>query len=226
MAFRRRRVYRRKPVRRLARRRRFQRRRRYHRSSGNLFCKLTKISSYTVDPKLNNIWDGSFKMEDFPEFKKIYTNFESVKLYKVRVTVLPMQNVSNNSSSTVTSYCMVPWHYPIDLPKAYNNYLSSDKARVFRQTAVGTQSYVPNVLTCTSYRDMGAAAPFTSFDNIVWRPNLRADSSTTDQATLPRVFAGIIAFQGDETVAGEAKPKFNIKMDVWVKFKNQTMMNV
>lgn len=224
MAFRRRRLSRRKPVRRV--RRRYIRRRRVHRRrSGNLFCKLTKVSSYKVDPKVNSIWDGSFKMSDFPEHVALGKNFESVKVMRIRVTVLPMQNVSNNSTSIVLGYVMCPWHYPVDLPKAFNDYLSSDKAKLYRQTAVGYQTYVPSMTTMTFFQAGGGTSFNNSFDKLNWRPTLRTVSSASSNIGEPRVYGGVIAFQGDDSV-GATGGHFNIKMDVWVKYNNQTRMNI
>nr|ATQ39403.1 capsid protein [Cyclovirus sp.] len=222
MAYRRRRLTRRKPV--FRRRRRFLRRRRRRPRSGNLFCKLTKVSSYTVDSSTNNIWDGSFKLSDFPEHVALEKNFESVKLYKVRVTVLPMQNVSNNTTSVVTGYVMCPWHYPIDLPKQFNDYLSSDKAKLYRQTQVGRQTYVPNIMLCNDISSASAPPQRATVDTMMWRPTLRT-THFGDSNTVPRIYAGIIAFQGDPSV-GATKSHFNVKMDVWVQYKNQTRMNI
>lgn len=177
-----------------------------------------------MDSKVNSIWDGSFILPDFPEHVALAKNFESVKVHRVRVTVVPMQSVSNNSTSVCPGYIMTPWHYPIDLPKTFNAYLSCNRAKLYRQTQVGKQVYVPSLMVMNAvYRD-AAGNPIPAQNKIEWRPEVRTlTGAGADQQTAPRIFCGAIAFQGDESV-GATKTHFNIKMDVWVTYKNQTTM--
>lgn len=223
MAYRRRRTYRRKPVRRF-RRRRFHRRR-YRRSSGSLSCKLTKVSSFTVDQAKTNVWDGSFKMSDWPEHQSLKKNFELVKVKRVRITVVPMQNVSNNTTSICHSYCLTPWHYAITAPANFNNYMSSDKAKMFRGTQVGSQTYVPCITVQNKLQITGSEISSSAYDTTIWRPTLRTVSMASSSATEPLIWSGIIAWQGDPST-GAGKSHFNIRMDLWVTYKNQTNMHV
>lgn len=218
MAYRRRRVSRRKPVRRYQRRlrRRFRRRRR----SGNLLAKLTKVSQLTVKNNITSIWNCSFYPEDFKEYTQLAKNFESVKFLRVRVTVLPLQNVANSTTSVAPAYAMTPWHYAIDLPKEFSSYLSMDKAKIFRQTHIGSQAYVPNIMSVTQVRTAGSGATSNS-DQIVWRPEIRANVYAATEK-LPNIKCGAIAFQGATELTGSTL--FNIKTDVYCVFKSQNQM--
>ena len=222
MAYRRRRTFRRKPVRRVRRRR--YHRRRYRRRTGNLLVKLSKVASYTVDQTKNNVWDASFRMSDFPEHESLARNFESLKLLKVRVTVIPLQNVANNSTSVMHQYVMCPWHYPIAAPATFNAYLSSDKAKLFRGTQIGSQSYVPSMMLVNQLNSKQQPNVQVQ-DTIVWRPTIRTITTSEPANISPLIWTGIIAWQGDPST-GAQKAHFNIKMDVWVKYNNQTNMLV
>lgn len=216
----RRRIIRRRPFRR-PRRRFVARRRLRKRATGNLFCKLTKVSTFEVNQDVNSVWDGSFVPEDFDEFKSLAKNFEAVKIYRVRLTVFPLQNVSNNSTSSMPSYAMTPWHYGIDPPKEFRKYLSMDRSKMIRGTSMGTQSYVPNVMSNVLTQDN---PPIAQSNMITWRPTLRTNASQ-ETYTLPRIRCGVIAFQGESGMEGR-KGYFNIKTDVWVKFIGQSIMHI
>lgn len=161
-------------------------------------------------------------MTDFPEHVSLQKNFETVKVKRVKVTVIPMQNISNNSTSVMLPYVMSPWHYPIAAPQTFNAYLSSDKAKVFRGTQIGSQTYVPSMMVINKINSTVAGAVL---DQLIWRPELRTVTTSDPPGKAPLIWSGIIAWQGDPEV-GAGKAHFDIKMDVWVTYKNQTNMNV
>ncbi|WBG01479.1 coat protein [army ant associated cyclovirus 5 170_4] len=217
----RRRVAYRKPVRRVRRRylRRAFRRRRIGRSrTGSMYCKFTKVASVTVENNVNSFWGASFLPTDFPEYNNIAKNFELCKFLRIRVRVIPLQNVANNSTSALPCYAMLPWHVPITYPKEFNFYLSVDKHKIRRQCEKGTQSYIPNLFVETP---SGTPAQTSAPDQIVWKPEIRYHQNTSREP--PRIYGGVIVFQGEQEFEGR-KASFNIVTDVWVKFKNQSMM--
>ena len=208
----------RRPVRRVrARRRRlFRRRRRFPIRSSDLLCKLTKISTVSVDVTKVNVYSLSFLPTDFPEFNNLRNSFEMVKFLKVKVRVLPLQNVSNNTSSAMPAYCMVPWHRGVAAATDFNTYLSIDKCKIFRGTQIGRQSYVP----CDLLANSTDKATAVQTDTINWRPTLFV---TKSQENFPRIYTGLIAFQGDGALTSGAA-KYNVIMDVWVVFKKQNIL--
>lgn len=208
----------RRPVRRVrARRRRiFRRRRRFTVRPSDLLCKLTKISTVRVDVTKVNVFSLSFLPQDFAEFTNLRDSFEMIKYLKVKVRVLPLQNVSNNTTSAMPAYCMLPWHRTGPASSEFKNYLSVDKAKLFRGTQIGRQSYVPCNLLANSTDTAGAV----STDTIHWRPTLFIQSG---QKAFPRIYTGLIAFQGDGALtSGEAI--YNIIMDCWVVWKKQSTL--
>ena len=208
----------RRPVRRVrARRRRlFRRRRRFPIRPADLLCKLTKISTVRVDVTKVNVYSLSFLPTDFKEFTDLRDSFEMVKFLKVRVRVLPLQNVANNTSSAMPAYCMLPWHRGGPAATEFNTYLSVDKAKVFRGTQTGRQSYVP----CNLLANSTDTATAVSTDTINWRPTLYIQRSQTN---FPRIYTGLIVFQGDGNLTS-GNAVYNIIMDVWVVWKKQTTL--
>lgn len=221
MRYRRRKVYRRKPVRRVRRSRRVVRRRR--RPSSNLFCKLTKISIYSTDNSKNEYLQLGFKPDDFPEYVSLAKNFQYVKFLKMRVTILPLQNVANSSTSIMTSYVMTPWHMDNALPTDFNAYLSLDRAKVYRGTQVGYQTYVPSTFLYSSSTANQASGP-----NVIdWRPTIRTVKAEASGSNfyLPYIYGGVAAFQGSPDIINKSAA-YNVKYDVYCKFISQTTMNV
>lgn len=211
--------YRRKPVRRV-RRKLFRRRVRRIRSS-NLSCKLTRVDSVDVDTSGNHTYYLHFTPGLFPEYTSLSPNFEFCKFNKVVVTVLPMQNVSNNSTSQAPAYVMIPWKEQTVLDaKGFNSLCSIDKAKLYRGTQVGRQSYVPacHVGVSTS----SAAAPLQS-DKIEYRPKIKFLGAAGPNENI-NIYVGIIMFQGFADLS--TKMHFNVKMDVYCTFYNQNTINI
>ncbi|ADD62464.1 capsid protein [Cyclovirus Chimp12] len=207
----------RKPVRRF--RRRCRMRRRVLRSKpGNMLTKLTKITTLSVENNINATWSCSFKMGDFTEYGRLAPNFETVKLNKVVVRVQPLQNVANNSTSSVPAYVVVPWHYNIALPKDFASYLSIDKHKLRTQTVGTSMSFVPNIVTVGVANE--GANP--TGRNITWKPTLECLGVDIN---IPRVYCGAIRFQGQPDMEGR-KTAFNIITDVYCTFRNQNTMKV
>ena len=125
--------------------------------------------------------------------------------------------MSNNSTSSVVGYVMFPYHQA--LPHVgFSDYLSIDKAKYFRGTAVGRQSYVPRIATATSV--VSAGGSITAFyKNYVWRPILPAPAKGESKNTLPRLYTGACVFGGNAQTTGTAY--YTIKTDVYLTFYNQ-----
>lgn len=199
------------------RRRRFtgRRRRRYAVRSGDLRVRMLKRDTVIAQNKTINVKSLSFTLDDFAEYRNLYLNFEYVKVMKVIVTVRPQMNVSNNSTSKQSTYCMLPYHRAGPAAASYEAYLSSDKCKVYRSTAVGRQTYVPNVHVANS-----TDTPNASTDTLIWRPNIY---TTKDQAAHPRIYCGLVAIDtinsADEGVSG-----YEIFTEVRVIFKNQNII--
>ncbi|AEL87787.1 putative capsid protein [Bat associated cyclovirus 2] len=207
-------------VRRIPRRRRTGFRRRLYRrgrkfrarvAPGDMLCKLSKISSISVDNQTNHVYYTSVKLSDFDEWSNMRAVFQRTKIIKMKVTVMPLQNVANNSTSTVPAYCMIPWHQPPFGPTTnFNGMISIDKHKLRRQTQGCTQSYVPSILQMAKYQGS------TGNDCVVvWRPTL-----SNDFAQETTIFGGAIGFQGDDSMEGR-KTHFNIKIELYVKMVQQ-----
>lgn len=184
-------------------------------------CKFTKVSLFTVDNTKNEILDLGFLPTDFTEFSSLAKNFEFVKYLKVKVTVMPLQNVSNSSTSIMPAYAMTPWHYNIALPKDFNAYLSMDKAKIRRGTQIGYQSYVPSIMLSSGINPNDPKAAYLS--TVRWRPEIRTTTETGE--AFPFIRTGIAAFQGSSDILNKTSA-YNIKWDVFVKFSGQSIMHV
>ena len=213
--FRRRVRYLRRPVRRYRRRKYFRQRRRV--AKGSMYVKITKCSTVQVPNNTTSTWGTQFKPADLPEYEHLAPNFERVKFLRIKVRVIPMQNVSNSSTSLVPGYCMLPWHNPGGVQKDFNTFLSCDRAKIYRQTERGHQSYVPNTLIHAASEGSGAA-----YQQMVWKPEIRRTTNVVDQ---PTIYAGLIAFQGDTTLEGRTST-FNVIQDIYCIFRNQTTFTV
>lgn len=220
MAFRRiARIRRRRPYRRRAIFRR--RRRRVRRNkSGTLFVKLTKISTVQVPNSATTSWGVNFHPTDFDEFNRLAPEFEYSKWHKIKCRVIPMQNVSNSSTSLVPSYIMAPWHNDYTTQKAFNIYASIDRAKIYRQTDIGRMNFVPNTLIGGSKEGTELQSGKHQLYN--WRPIITRMSTNSSQ-DYPRIYGGVIAFQGESDLEGRTAT-FNVVMDVWVSFHNQNTL--
>ncbi|ADU77014.1 Cap protein [Cyclovirus NGchicken15/NGA/2009] len=219
MAYRRVRKYRRRirrPLRKYRRRFRRIRKGRYSKP-GNLYAKFTRIHTIVVQNELNTTWDCSFQLGQFSEWTRIGSNFEMTKVNKVVVKVIPMQNVSNNSTSSVPSYCIYPWHYGVPIPKDFGTLLSVDKAKIRPQTVPLTMSFVPNTI---SPAQNTSSNEFTA-PVINWKPTVQWTTTAQDQ---PLIRCGALGFQGDPSATGRST-RFNIVTNVYVEMRNQSIIN-
>nr|UOI84985.1 capsid protein [Bat associated cyclovirus 2] len=198
----------------------FRRRRMYRRvrkfrpkcAPGDMFCKLSKIASISVDNQTNHVYYTSVKLSDFDEWSNMRAVFQRTKIFRMKVTVQPLQNVSNNSTSTVPAYVMIPWHQPPFGPTTnFNAMISIDKHKLRRQTQGCVQTYVPSCLQ----NARSAGEPSSEFSNILWRPTL-----ANDYAQSTTIYGGAIGFQGDDSMEGR-KTHFNIKIELFVKMIQQ-----
>lgn len=183
---------------------------------GTVHFKFTKVSEVQVPNSVTSTWGGSFRPGDFEEYKQLAPCFEAFKFNRIRIRVIPFQNVSNNSTSACPSYTMVPWHKGGSVQAKFETYLSIDRAKVYRQTERGRMSFVPNVLVTAG----GDDAKHT-FETTVWKPRI---SRVADIEELPRIYCGLIAFQGDPSFEGRTTT-FNIITDVYVTAINQSHFN-
>ncbi|WBG01403.1 coat protein [army ant associated cyclovirus 3 P1A-reste_4] len=179
-------------------------------ASGTFRVKLTHVSTFTAkNDAVTHTW-MSFEPKDFDEFSNLAPNFEAYKFTKCRVRVIPMQNVSNNSTSQVPMYCILPWHTLAPQSNTFEKFMSVDKAKIFKQTQTGSMVFNVNTLSAVAYAD-GQASLKTE-----WMPRIEIDAN----AYMVRHFAGLIAFQGDPSMA-DRSTKFTIVQDVWCTFYNQ-----
>lgn len=212
----------RRPVRRLRRGYRRSFRRRIRRvAKRNLRFKFTKVDSLDVTLNDNHSYWINFTPDSLPEYVQLAPNFECCKFTKVVVRVMPMQNVSNNTTSQMPAYCMVPWKdKPSLLSKGFSSIMSVDKARMYRGTACGRQTYIP---ACHSYTYQDTTATEKSSpDRIVYRPVIRFTRANNDID----LYCGLIMFQGFADMAQDYKAHYNIKIDVYGVFYNQSTINI
>ncbi|ADU76998.1 Cap protein [Cyclovirus PKgoat11/PAK/2009] len=211
-------VYRR---RRVGRRRRFRRRRTYRKrrrlSKGSFMCKLTKVSTYEVPNNATSTYSCSFLPSDFPEYKSLAPNFEYCKFIKQRVRVIPMQNVSNANTTIIPSYCILPWHKGGEAKKSFNQVISSDRAKIYRQTERGQMIFTCNTWTQSSPDDVTVRG----MNTIIWKPTVPYDQTKFE----PRIYSGLVVWQGEGNLEGRTST-FNVVEDVYCIFSNQTSLHV
>lgn len=216
MAYARRYRFRRRPVRKIQRRRRRFRRR--ARRMGNLLCKLTRVVTIAVDPSKVQIQDLAVNPHDIQEYVNLGKQFEFCKFISCRVRVIPHQNVTNNSTSSLPNYCILPWHSATPPGSTgFTTYTSHDRAKVYRST----QKAHMNFVCSTAFESQIASKNASSFNTIKWKPDIRWDA---DKTLSPTIRTGILAFQGDADAPTGAKSKFTIFQDYICLFKNQCIL--
>ena len=139
---------------------------------------------------------------------------------------MPLQNVTllkTNEAAAVTvnqcpAYVMVPWKdQPTLTAKGFNSICSIDKAKIYKGTQNGRQSYVPAVSVTTRGSNITADV----HEKIEYRPIVRRLSPSQNS---PMIFVGLIMFQGFADL--NTTTHYNVKMDVYCKFYNQSTINV
>lgn len=208
MRFRRRPVYRRRMFKPVLRRRR----RHYGRSRQSvLYVKLTRTVQINVTPGLESNYPMHVTLDDFAEHINLAANFERVKALRQVVRVFPHQNVSNNSTSRVGNYCLVPYHKPAPTPAInFPTALSVDKAKIFRDTQKGRMSFVP------AARLSADATPTNLSIKTEWRPEFEIGTGPT----LPHLYTGFLVVEnlGAAVTTGT---HYTVVQDLYVKYSVQ-----
>lgn len=181
---------------------------------------MTIMQTVDVDLAKTTLFPLEFVPNNFNEFRNLAPNFEAYKFYRAKITVYPEQNVSNNSSSVMPTYCLFPWKKQVPATYTFNDFLSIDKCKVARGTACLSQSYVPSVLSTVQYQPK-TGAPATSTTESVYKPRIEL---VDDNSYLTNFYCGCAGFQACPPAPGGAKAHYNIRWDVWAVLYNQKTM--
>ncbi|ADD62474.1 capsid protein [Human associated cyclovirus 7] len=226
-AVRRSRVRRRKPV---YRRRRYRRRYRRKRGTTKGFkVKLTETQLVQANVTKNELKELHIDLANFTEFNRLQDSFEYFVPRLVVHTIIPQQNVSNTSTSAVPPYCMFPYHKNIpSTGVGWTDYLSVDKAKLYRGTQVGRMAFVPSIgmLNNVEINCVGSDCKLNKFyRQDIFRPKLRCpDSNAPEASQLPRLFCGGVCFAGNSFLKESDKSYFMIKTDVYLTLYNQNTL--
>lgn len=178
--------------------------------------KFTRQVSITQDLAVTSKYNLQFRPGDFAEWKALSPNFEAFRFTRLRVRVLPQQNISNNSTSLIGDYCLLPWHEEIDSKASFQDYLSVDKAKLYRGTACGRMTFVPNVLQPSAYQTAGnnwvASTP---------KFKARIETSSTEFTGDIWHYTGLMAMQALTDAPANSKAHYNVIMDAYCTFYNQ-----
>lgn len=122
---------------------------------------------------------------------------------------------------------MVPWHrqlYPKpDQKFSYNQFLSLDRAKVYRGYQAGKMTYNINTLISTNYTDN--AGVNTAVNEVIsWQPRIEL----TENTYSVRHFAGAVYFNRASVPASTTRDDatYTLYMDVWGVLYNQKTLNV
>lgn len=186
-------------------------------------CKLTRSFKITVPSHVTSTWDSTLQPDGFFEFKRLIKNFESCVFRRLVCRVIPQQNVSNNSTSTVATYCMFPWHRQGVVEQNYDKYLSMDRVKVYKQTQVGRMSWVPNTLILGNGGQVQA-----EYCQIVWKPRIARIAD--EHKYYPYMYGGIVAFEPCTLPSPAPNPLpeqyFTIILTAYVTFYGQNNFGV
>ncbi|BAS01236.1 capsid protein [Cyclovirus TsCyV-1_JP-NUBS-2014] len=208
-------VRRRRPLRRAGvyRRRRRPTYRRKKAGRGSFRFKFTRLISITQDLAKTSLHDLSFQPNDFAEFTNLAANFEAYRFTKLRIRVLPQQNVSNNSSSLIGDYALLPWHRGVPTNFKFDDFISVDKAKIYRGTTCSSMTFVPSTLDQTLYQDKVG-----NFCKVAYRPRIEI---TDAQSLGIQHYTGLMAMQALTDAPDNAKAHYNLIYDVWCTMINQ-----
>ncbi|AXH74139.1 MAG: putative capsid protein [Circoviridae sp.] len=176
--------------------------------------KLTRFVSVTQDVAKTTQMGLDLRPVDFNEFSKLASNFEAFRFSRCRVRVLPQQNVSNNSTSLMPAYCLVPWHRPLPADSSFNDFMSIDRAKIYRGNQVGRMSFVPSTIV-----SVGTSAGGTLTMETKWKPRMEIINEGTAYTVI--FYTGAIGFQGIPDAPEGSKAHYNIVIDMWGSFYNQ-----
>lgn len=189
--------------------------RRAPRTGRGLFrVKLTRFVSITQNVAKTTQMGLDVRPVDFEEFGKLAQNFEAFKFTRCRVRVLPQQNVANNSTSLLPAYCIFPWHRPLPADSTFNDFMSIDRAKIFRGTGCGKMMFVPSIIA-----SVGTSAGGTLTMETKWKPRLELVNDGTAYTCV--FYTGALGFQGIPDAPADSKAHYNIIIDMWCTFYNQ-----
>lgn len=206
-----RRRFARKPVR---RRRVFKRRYRKRTTGSGCLFKFTRTIQLEHPTNVDGMYSLHTSLDDYAEHQNLAPNFEMAKVLKVITRVHPHQNVSNNSTSRVGSYCLLPYHRVISKTVNFPTALSVDRAKTYRSTAKGRLASVP----CTrinTIKSTGAG----EYSMVKWRPTIDLSQNASSEA----LYCGYIVF---ENIGGSVDPPppreyYTIIQEIYVKYYTQ-----
>lgn len=206
-------VRRRRPFRRAFRRRPFRgRRRRRGTKAGDLVVHARSVEELVAPGKKLFLHNFTYSVGQFPELGNIYANFEAYRFISVRLTVIPLQNVSNNSTSECPCYCTFPWHSATPNVVSMGDALSVDKAKIYRGTSRSSRRYVPNTLEGVLQGDTGSVTAKTS-----WRPRIEVHQTNSQNVTHYGCCMAV-----DSLTEESSQPfRYTIIKECTVKFYNQ-----
>ncbi|AGJ74759.1 capsid protein [Dragonfly associated cyclovirus 8] len=179
-----------------------------------LYVKLTRTVQVVSVINKGGLNSLNQVLNDFAEFQNLAPSFERVKVYRLNVRVFPHQNVSNNSTSKVPGYAIVPYHRPPPAATpSFSACLSIDRAKVYRGTAFGRMSLIP-----ASRLDVEAnTGEKYSPDRIDWKPEFEISSAAATQY----LYTGFVIFETEPTAPDSETATYTIVYDLYVRFKNQ-----
>ena len=192
------------------------RKRRYSRkiSPGDMVLQMKRIRTIRSDAKENEFIALAFKPTDFQEFNDLNDNFEAFQFLSYSVKVMPTMNVSNNSTSKISTYCIAPWKKEAKTPATYSNLLSIDRSKVYRGTQTAYRRFVPAV-----HLSAENAVAAGSYGTIKWRPRI----DNVEGAGSILHWCGIIGIQGNPE-ATENTNYYNVVESVTVRLINQNIL--
>ena len=196
---------------------RYRRRRKYQQrvKPGDMIIQLKRIRTVKVNSQNNEYIGLNFTAKDFPELQPFLTQFEAFQFQRYAVKVIPSMNVSNNSTSRIGTYCLVPWHKKTTKPTNYSSMLSIDKSRVYRGTQTAYRSFVPAVHVQAETTGTGNAAAV-----IKWKPRI----DIVDLYNDVEFYCGMIGIQGIPD-ATENVNYYHVVEYVTCKLINQNYLN-
>lgn len=185
---------------------------------GDMILNIRRIQTLPVKLSENTIYGLTMVADNFKEFTDLKRSFEAYRIISYGLRVIPLHNVSNDSTSKIATYCIVPWKKEVPTTAVnYNDYLSIDKCRVYRGTQTAYRRLVPAVRLPARNVD---ASKLNTFGVTQWKPRIEIDG----ESTKIKHYMGVIAWQKDETAPESATAYYNVVETVKIKFYNQTTL--
>lgn len=209
-----RRVAKRRFARKPVRRRRFFKRRYKRRSPNGCVFKFTRTIQIEHSTGEDGMYPLHTRLDDFSEHLNLAPNFEMAKVIKVVTLVHPQQNVSNNSTSRVGSYCLLPYHRTVAKSINFPTALSIDKAKVYRATQKGRLASVP-CCRINTVKSTGTG----EYSTVKWRPVIDLSEKASEEA----LYCGYIVFEKLNTAVSPPPPSdyYTLIQSVYVRYYTQ-----